>query len=49
MDKIKQKYLKFAKHCNGSDKFKHYFVIKNGKSADVLENGKLSCAEWTEN
>jgi hypothetical protein len=46
MDTSIKKYTGYAKQCIGSDEFKHYFVIRNKKNIDLLENGKFSCAKF---
>lgn len=46
MNTFIKKYISYTKKCIGSEKFRHYFVIKNNKKIDILDNGKLSCAKF---
>ncbi len=40
------KYINYAKQFINSDVFRNFFVIDNGRSIDLLKNGKLSCAKF---
>ncbi len=46
MNTLIKKYISYAKKSIGSEKFRHYLVIKNNKKIDILGNGKLSCAKF---
>jgi len=41
-----QKYLQVIKKSIGSKKYRHFYVVKNGKKIDVLKSGRLSCAYY---
>jgi len=41
-----QNYLQMIKTSQGSQMFRHLYVLMDGKKKDVLENGNLSCAYY---
>lgn len=46
MSSLVIKYINYARACINSDKFRNYFIIKNNKKINLLQNGKLSCAKF---
>ncbi|HNZ86526.1 MAG TPA: NlpC/P60 family protein [bacterium] len=46
MKAIINKYLNYSKKCIDSKIFRNYFIVKNNKKIDLLQNGKLSCAKF---
>jgi hypothetical protein len=43
---IYQNYLQIIKASQGSQMFRHLYVLENNKKKDVLKNGELSCAYY---
>ncbi len=41
-----QNYCQMIKNSQGSQMFRHLYVLKNGKKRDILKNGQLSCAYY---
>ena len=48
-EQIFKSYIAIIKNSVGTKQYKNFYAVINGKSQDVLKNGRLSCAFYVSN